>query len=387
MNKKEVSEIRKLFSKDNGTIDRICGCYVDSEKTKKMVMKEAYLSLPQEEMLKYAEIFKKGLSGTIDKNLLNLAFPLQIELSGETIRGLRMLKDSALEDETCLEGFYDRIIETYQYPGNYLILLAHGNYDVPGKGSDHLDLFDASEEVYAFILCCICPVNLTKAGLCYNAEENMFSDRLQEWMVDMPETAFLYPAFNDRSSDLHGLLYYTKNPEEQHGELADELLGLSVPPTVKSQKDLFNCIVEETFGRDCDFEVAKSVHESLQTIMQESKDEPETPVLEKESVARILMDCGASVNQVEHLEKDTELLVSEEKEAKLPVSNLVSGRKFEVKSPDVTIRISPDRTDLIETRTIDGLEYLLIPMGDEVEVNGIRIRTGSGREENGEDAI
>ena len=32
MNKREISEIKKQFKKDNNAITRICGCYVDAEK-------------------------------------------------------------------------------------------------------------------------------------------------------------------------------------------------------------------------------------------------------------------------------------------------------------------------------------------------------------------
>ena len=69
MNKKEISEIKKQFSPNNCAITRICGCYVDGEKNKKTELKEAFLSLSEEEMFKYFEIFKKTLSGTIGKNL------------------------------------------------------------------------------------------------------------------------------------------------------------------------------------------------------------------------------------------------------------------------------------------------------------------------------
>ena len=36
MNKKEISELKKQFTPDNCTISRICGCYVDSEKEKRL---------------------------------------------------------------------------------------------------------------------------------------------------------------------------------------------------------------------------------------------------------------------------------------------------------------------------------------------------------------
>ena len=62
MNKKEVLEIRKQFTPENCTITRICGCYVDHEKEKKMEMKKAFLSMPEEEAFKYFDIFRKSLS-------------------------------------------------------------------------------------------------------------------------------------------------------------------------------------------------------------------------------------------------------------------------------------------------------------------------------------
>ena len=79
-----------------------------------------------------------------------------------------------------------------------------------GKSSDNMEMFDASDTVYEHIMCSICPVKLTKAGLTYNAEKNNIEDRIRDWLVEMPDWGFLFPQFNDRSTDIHGLLYYTK---------------------------------------------------------------------------------------------------------------------------------------------------------------------------------
>ena len=68
MNKREISEIKKQFKKDNNAITRICGCYVDAEKQIKTTLKEAFFALSEEEIFKYYEIFKKSLSGGIGKN-------------------------------------------------------------------------------------------------------------------------------------------------------------------------------------------------------------------------------------------------------------------------------------------------------------------------------
>ena len=138
MNKKDISEIKKQFTPDNCSITRICGCYVDSEKEKKTEIKDAFLSLPEEEMFKYFEIFRKTLSGTIGKNLLNMEFPLEAEAPGQPQHFLLSLRDSRLTDEELLDTFYDRVIEAYDCEDHYLILLIHAAYDIPGKASDGL---------------------------------------------------------------------------------------------------------------------------------------------------------------------------------------------------------------------------------------------------------
>ena len=108
MNKKEVLEIRKQFTPANCAITRIAGCYVDHEKNKKMESKSAFLSLPEEEAFKYFDIFKKTLSGTMGKNMLNMEFPIDQEMPGGTQEFLMKLKASKLEDDMLLEEFYDK---------------------------------------------------------------------------------------------------------------------------------------------------------------------------------------------------------------------------------------------------------------------------------------
>ena len=165
MNKKEISEIKKQFSPANCAINRIAGCYVDGEKNIRTKVNQSFLTLTEEEMFKYFEIFKKTLSGTIGRNLLDMEFPLTQEAGGGTQEYLMKLKSSQLKDEELLEEFYDKVIDTFVYPENYYIVLIHGAYDIPKKASDGMEMFDASDDVYEFLLCSICPVKLTKPGL------------------------------------------------------------------------------------------------------------------------------------------------------------------------------------------------------------------------------
>lgn len=372
MNKKEVLELRKLFNKDRGCIQRICGCYVDGHKEKKLEMREAFLSLPEEEMFKYLDLFKRTLSGTMGKNLLNLDFPLEAELGEGQQKLLLSLRDSELKDEALLDAFYDQIIETYLFPENYLILLIYGVYDIPSRTSDGLEIEDASDYMYQFVLCSICPVSLSKPGLCYDADNNAFIDKIQDWMVQKPDLGFLFPAFNDRNTDLHSMLYYSRNPEELHAEIPEDLFGCPLPIPAKGQKEAFSSLVEETFGADCGFEVARSIHENLNRILEEQKDDPEPAALGKSQVERLLSDCGASPEQLAHFEEEFDREAGEQ--ASLMAVNVASSRSFQVKTPDITVQVSPDRTDLLETRNLDGQECLVIRLDGEVEVNGIRIR-------------
>lgn len=382
MNKKEISEIKKQFTPANCAITRICGCYVDGEKNKVTRFTEAFLSLPEEEIFKYFEIFRKVLSGTLGKNLLTMEFPLNTEMEGGTQEFLLRLRDSQLKEEDLLEQFYDKVIDSYTYGENYLILLIHAAYDIPGKASDNLEMFDASDEVYNYIISCICPVNLAKPALSYNAEEHCFQNRIRDWVVDLPQLGFLFPAFHDRSTDLHGLLYYSKNPEELHFEFTDSLLGCTLPLSAEGQKEAFQALVEETLGDSCDYEVVKNIHENLHEMTEEKKDSPDPVVLSQAEVKNLFSISGVDKEKLESFDKHFEDTAGAN--TSFMASNIMNTRKFEVKTPDITIQVSPDRPDLVETRIIDGRPCLVIPITDQVQVNGITVKNGRPA---GDDAI
>lgn len=373
MIKQEISEIKKLLTQRNCSITRICGCYVDGEKNKKTEFKQAFLALPEEEMFKYFEILRKTLSGTLGKNLLTLEFPLASEEEGGTQEFLLRLRDSKLKDDVLLEEFYDKTISAYEYVGNYLILLVHDAYDVPGKASDGLEMEDASDEVYEYILACICPVELSKPGLSYNAEENTFQNRIRDWVVSLPETGFLFPAFHDRSSDIHSTLYYTKDAEELKEGFVEQLLGCPLPLTAGSQKETFQALIEETLGETCDIEIVKNIHDTLTEMVEEHKEEPAPLILDKNEVKTILANSGVTNEKLEQFDRCYDETAGEQ--TSLLVNNVMNARTFEVKTPDVVIKVSPDRTDLIETRNINGRDCLVIALDGNVEVNGINVRS------------
>ncbi|GFI03004.1 hypothetical protein IMSAGC005_01835 [Lachnospiraceae bacterium] len=374
MIKQEVNEIKRLYTPSNCSITRICGCYVDGEKNKKTEFKEAFLSLPEEEIFKYFELLRKALSGSIGKNLLNLEFPLSSEEEGGFQEFLLRLRESKLKDDALLEEFYDKVIASYEYVGNYLILLIHDAYDVPGKTSDGLTMDDASDSVYDYILCCICPVNLSKPGLSYNSETNEFHNRIRDWIVELPEIGFLFPSFNDRCADIHETLYYSKNPEEPHSEFVDNVLGAVLPLTAGSQRETFQSLIEETLGDEAEYEVVKSIHENLTEMIEEHKEIPEPLMLDKHQVKNLFEKSGVEEEKLADFEKLYDAAAGER--TSLLVDNVANTRTFEVKTPDVVVKVNPDRADLVNTMTLEGKRCLVIEINDHVEVNGITIRNG-----------
>ncbi|MCM1181252.1 MAG: DUF4317 domain-containing protein [Clostridium sp.] len=374
MNKKEINEIKKQFSPEHCTITRICGCYVDGEKNKKSELAQTFLTLTEEENFKYFTIFKNTMSGTLGKNLLNMEFPIEQEKDGGTQEFLLRLKNSKLEDNHLLEEFYDKVIATYQAPENYYIILIYAAYDVPGRTADGMENEDASDYVYDYILCSICPVKLTEAGLAYNEKNNVIESRTRDWVVASPVHGFLFPAFNDRNTDIHGLLYYTKNSEQMQEDFIDRTLGCGAPLSYKAQQETFQDIIENTLGTQCDFETVKTIHENLNEYVEVRKDAPEPPELDKMEMKKLLEDSGVKAEAIETFESAFDSIVCNEEQPKFAAATVASTRSFDIKMPDVVIKVKPERTDLVETRVIDGRQYIMIEVNDSVEVNGINVR-------------
>ena len=370
MNRKEINEIKRLYTKETNCITRICGCFVDPDKNKKVEIKDAFLSLEEEARFKYLDIFKKTLSGTLGKNLINMEFPTEEEEEGGRQHFLMQLLRSELKDADIISKFYDQIIETYDYADNYYIILIYNAYDIPKIASDNMHMDDASDYVHSFLMCSICPIKPSKPGLHYNAATNSIENSIRDMMVEAPMLGFTFPAFNDRNTDVHQLLYYSKNAEDISIAMTEIILGCHVPLPAKEQKNTFNTMIEESLGANCEFETIKSIHNSINELVAEKKDDPEPLILDKTEVKGILASSGVQMQQIESFEKEYDDTIT--KDTPIMATNVCSPRKFEIKTPDVTINVNPERTDLIEKRVIDGVPCLVIELNDSVAVNGIR---------------
>lgn len=377
MTRKELNEIKSQYTLEDCGILRLCGCYVDGERNKITQFNENFLNLPEEEKHKYFDIFKKTLSGTPGKNLVDMKFNVDAYADEGARTFLMNLRDSGLKDDRLLNEFYDRIINNYSYVGNYLILLINQVYDIPAVTTDNIEMDDASDEVYSYILCSICHVNLSKPGLGYDEEDNNFHDKKQNHMVDVPDVGFLFPAFNKRSADEDMTLFYTKDVSEFEDGLIDCLLDCAVPLPAKQQKETFTSLVNEALGEEADLEIVKNIHENLEQIIEEKKQESPAPVmLDKTEMKDLLEKSGVKEEKLENFEDHFEMAAGEH--GKLVASNVSSGKKFEVKTPDVVIKINSDKTDIVSTQVIDGRQCLVIQIDERLEVNGISVNPDTG---------
>lgn len=371
---KEILEIKKLIKQSDNSTIRLCGCYVAGEEKKKLTYINSYLSnLPEEEQHKFVELLRKTLSGSMGKNLFNLDFERESEEEGGQQVSLLALRDSELKNDDITEAFYDKIIEKFDFVGNYLILIMYDTYDVPVKTKDNMEI-DEAVETFKFIISCICPVNLAKPALSYHEETNSIENRTRDWVVDMPCAGFMFPAFNDRSTDIHSLLYYVKSCSDMHEGFIEGFFGCNEVMPAESQKEIFNSIIEEVVVNQPDVEVVdvvRNVNENINEIIENNTSE-EPVTFGKEDIKQLLNQSGVSEELLEKVDVKFEKELGDD--MRLAADNIMEKRKFEVKTNDVTINVKPENSSIVKIKMIDGRKCLVIPMDDNVEINGIMSR-------------
>lgn len=290
--KQDIQELRRRLSRNGCTFGRMCGCYVNSGKQVVLKFVQPFTELEEDEFYKYLEIARKTLSGTPGSNLFELEFD-RTEEAHERQAFLLALKQSRLENEDLLDRLYEQIIEQYQNPGNYLILLFSDVYDVPAKTSDQAETGE-SEEIYEYMMCAICPVELSKPQLGYQEEENRIGACVRDWVVGLPELGFVYPAFSGRSTDVNAALYYVKTGKSSHPELVENVLGCISQRTATEEKNAFRAIVQQAFGSDT--QQADAAYVQIQKnlgeiVAEQQEDESLPPVsLTREVAADVMRD-------------------------------------------------------------------------------------------------
>lgn len=373
MNEKEIGEIRRHLRRDRSNMTAIYGCFVNDNKEIIAEYRASTGIMSENEADKYFAILRKALSGSVGKNLIDLTFKTS-QVAGSPEHELLMkLRETKLQDEELRMTLYKKIIDNLVLEGNYLILLGCDSYDVPFKSKDDSLQNDASDETFTYLLCAVCPVKQTKPNLHYVPEEKTFHDGAMNQPVSAPELGFLFPAFDNRSTNIYNALYYTHNTKENQDALIEAVFNTPIPKPAAEQKKCFEALLATALGEECSMDVVQTVHEQLCERMELHKESkvPDPLLIDKGVLTDVLASCGVSEESVAKFSIQYDEAFGFE--AELHPKNIIDSKHFEIHTPDIAIKIDPTRTDLVETRVIGGVKYIMINADEDVEVNGVSI--------------
>ncbi len=373
MNEKEIGEIRRRVRRDRSNMTAIYGCYVNAQKEIISSFKMSTGMMPENEAEKYFGVMKRTLSGTVGKNLIDLTFRTAQVADSPEHKFLMKLRETRLQDDDLRMEFYKKIMENVSFNENYVILVGCDSYDVPFKSNDGDTQQDASEEVYTYLLCAVCPVKQTKATLRYIAEDKEFHDGGIAQVVSAPELGFLFPAFDNRATNIYNALFYARDSKQSYQNVIDVLFNVQAPKPAAEQKKSFEALLTTALDDECSLEVVQTVHDQLRQCIEMHKESKvaDPLLISKEQVKTALKTCGVSDDHVSKFSVEYDEAFGFE--AELHPKNIIDKNRFEIKTPDVSIKVNPERADLIETRIIGGVKYILICADENVEVNGVNI--------------
>lgn len=369
MNEKEVSEIRRRFRADKSNINHVRGVFVNEKKEIVSEFDQSLGMLSEEESGAILSVLKKALSGYIGRNLIDINFSNEQVLNSEEHKLLSTLRSSELRDNDAVHALYEKILPSIEMDGNYLIMLAYDSYDVFSKSASGED--GDSSESFSYILCAVCPIKSSKYSLTYYIHENRIRNVCEDAVISAPEFGFMFPTFDDRKTNIYNALYYTKSVSEKREGFINAVFNTELPMPAAEQKETFNSLLAET---ECSFDVVESVHAELSAMIDNHKEsrEEEPLTVSKTTVKDILRTSGVAEDKLEVFEKKFDESFGEN--AELSPQNIIDRNKFDLRTADATIKVDPERSEIVETRVIDGTKYILIRADSDVEVNGVNIR-------------
>ena len=375
MNQKEINELRRRWQPDKNAISHIYACFVSGSDKRIISDLEEPLSLMnQDEAEKYLSFLKKTLSGSLGKNLIDIVFSTQQVVDSDEHRLLSGLRASKLKDRSLRHEFYQRVIQSLNMDGgNYLLLMACDTYDVPHRDKNDELQADASDEAFSYFLCCVCPVKEIKPALHYFPGDNEFQLTAGQ-VVSAPELGFLFPAFDDRSANIYNALLYSRKPAELHQEFIDAIFHTDPPMSSAEQREAFEGALRDALNDSCSMDLVQGVYEQLSAKIAEHKESkiPEPLTMTPKDVGAILRDCRVPEGQIADFQTECEKQFGVD--AVLKPANLIDAGKFVVKTEHAAIAVDPAHSYQVESRIINGKPYILIPVGEGVEINGIAVK-------------
>lgn len=374
MNQKELGELRRRLRPGKNNLSHVYGCYVSPLKEIIAEVEQPLSLLNEDDVESCLALLRKALSGGLGRNLIDVEFSTRQVAEGEELKRLQALREDKLKDAAARRAFFETVIQSLELgEDSYLILLAQESYDVPFHTRNDETLDDASDTVYSYLLCAVCPMREGKPGLGYVPNENALHVKTAGRLAAPPEVGFLWPAFDDRAANLYNALYYARKPELLHGEFLSGVFGTEPPLSAPEQREAFETALTDALGAECSMELVQAVHEQLRErieLHRESRD-PEPLTVTARDVGGMLRECGVEAERVSAFQDYCGQRLGEE--AAVDPANLIDSKRFQIKAGEITITVKPELSGQVESRVLEGRTYLLIPAGDGVEVNGLPV--------------
>ena len=372
MNEKEISEIRRRFNPQKTNITSVHGCFINEKREITAEFSQVLANLTPDETESLLALLKKLLSGGIDRNLLDIEFSNEQVLGGAEHKRLLKLRDSSLNDETALKELFTDIISAVKTEGSFLILAAADSYDVFTYTEDGKKSED-STELFKYFVCGVFPLKLTKPQLSFTAFDSAFKNIAANSVICAPEVGFMFPAFDDRAANIYNTVFYTKDSGADHSEIIGKLFAAKPPMPADSQRETFNTLLTDVTDGENNLEIIKNISDEIGEILTDRKERKDYEPLSfsRDDICDILRSADLAEERIEGFKDSFDKSFGEK--ARLNPQNLVETKRFELANADISIKINPERSELVETRVIDGVKYILIRADEEIEVNGVPI--------------
>lgn len=370
MNKKEINDLKKNFSDKCGffTFNQVLRAFVDSDKNI-VCQKHSLLGvMPSEEQELIVETLRKGLSGTLGKNLIEYSFPDSEYLEGGAQNTLYKSLKSKLMNEEENEKFLQNITTNIDYTSTFVIFAAHCTYTLFRR--DKNDEQSEENSDFNFILTVICPVELGEDILIFDETDNNICliPKKNRNISRIPSDGFLFPVLTGGDPDINAVLCYTSKPKEPNKSIVEKVLGCETSFTAVGERAVFCKVISDIIGDDLDYTVITQVNEKLTEEIKEHRFDEKPVAIDDIKLKDILTDVGVSEEKLEKVQK---VFNNTTGGKTLTASNLITSKTV-IALPDITVNISKDATDKVRTSLIGGRRCIVIDIDDpNVVINGL----------------
>jgi len=198
INREDMLELTRRMTLKRNCFSRIAGAYLDEGGFVDGTFNKHFQRLSAKDQQINLDLAKAIPFSDTNVELKEYTFGEADRRPGSIWQMLMALKECELKNDAMLDIFYEEFGQRYRADGAYAVYFFYGSYDVPLKASDKESLWE-SEEVYQFLICAVCPVS-------------------GDYEPGKPECGFLFPAFKDRSSDIHRIDIFQASASPVHGK-------------------------------------------------------------------------------------------------------------------------------------------------------------------------